>query len=62
MKCRCGAELAQVNAKGEPMVRTRGMVFKAAGVCMVCPKCKGDVPLGPDEKKMMVLFLKRPES
>jgi hypothetical protein len=43
MKCRCGADLGHLNAAGEPMIRTRGLVFKAEGLVLVCPSCKADV-------------------
>lgn len=42
---KCGASLGQVNAAGEPMLRTRGLVLKADRVEAVCPKCKAGVPL-----------------
>ncbi|MDU7523499.1 MAG: hypothetical protein E7K72_19295 [Roseomonas mucosa] len=48
MKCHCGANLGHLSARGEPMIRTRGMIFKAEGVRLLCPKCGDDVPLGPE--------------
>ncbi len=45
MKCRCGATLGQVNKSGEPIVRTRALVFKADSIVLVCPVCKSDVPM-----------------
>lgn len=46
MKCpACLSALGHVNARGEPMIRTRGLVLKAEGVAAVCPKCKADVPV-----------------
>lgn len=46
MKCpACLAELGHVNGRGEPMIRTRGLVLKAEGVAALCPKCKADVPV-----------------
>jgi hypothetical protein len=49
VKCKCGAELAQLNKAGEPIVRNRGLVFKAdGGVVAVCPKCKSEVEMTRD--------------
>jgi hypothetical protein len=45
MRCKCGAELVQLNKANEPIVRTRGFVFKADGIVAVCPSCKADVPV-----------------
>lgn len=64
MKCpACHANLAHVNDAGEPMLRTHGLVFKAQGIAMVCPKCKGDVAVTRDLAKAlndrMVLIFKR---
>ncbi len=53
MKCRCGATLGNVNAAGEPIVRTRGLVFKADGLVLVCPSCKGDVSVSDDLAKAL---------
>lgn len=39
----CAANLGKINGKGEPMVRGRGLVLKADGAVMLCPKCGGDV-------------------
>ena len=45
MKCRaCQANLGQVNRAGEPLLRNRGLVFKADSVVALCPRCGGDVP------------------
>jgi uncharacterized protein with PIN domain len=67
MRCpKCQASLGQINAAGEPMVRTRGLVLKADGVVAICPKCKGSVPMSPDFAKAMqqrmVVFIRRPEA
>ena len=64
MKCpACQANLGQLSAGGEPMVRTRGVILKADGVVVVCPKCKGDVAISPDFAKAMqsrmVVFFRR---
>jgi hypothetical protein len=61
----CKSSLGHVNREGEPIVRNRGLVFKAEGVVMVCPKCKGDVPMTVDFAKALsgrlALFIsKRP--
>lgn len=53
MKCRCGAALGHINARGEPMIRTRGIVLKAEGIAAVCPKCKADVPLEGEMAKAL---------
>jgi hypothetical protein len=53
MKCRCGANLAHLSARGEPMMRTRGIVLKAEGLTAICPKCKGDVPVSGDMAKAL---------
>lgn len=45
--------MGQINARGEPMLRTRGLVLKAEGVAAICPKCKGDVPLEGDMAKAL---------
>ena len=54
MKCRCGAALGHVNSRGEPLIRTAGMVMKAeGGMAMVCPRCKSDVPFTADFAKAL---------
>lgn len=54
MKCpSCAAQLGQINAAGEPIIRNRGMILKAAGVSVVCPKCKADVPVVGELAKAM---------
>ncbi len=59
----CQAHLGHMNKDGEPMVRNRGLVFKADGVVVVCPKCKGDVPMTTDFAKALtdrlVLFIRK---
>jgi hypothetical protein len=61
----CGSHLGHINKDGEPIVRNRGLVFKASGVIMVCPKCKRDVPLTADFAKALtdrlILFIRRPQ-
>jgi hypothetical protein len=49
----CRAELGHINAQGEPMMRTRGLILKAEGVVAVCPKCKADVPLSGEMRKAL---------
>lgn len=60
MKCRCGANLIQQNALGQPLIRNKGIVLKAEGIVLVCPKCRSDVPFSPDLAKAfqssLVLF------
>jgi len=54
MRCpRCTAELGKVNRKGEPMIRTRGLVLTAEGVTAVCPKCKESVPVAGEFAKAL---------
>ncbi len=49
----CRAELGHINAAGEPLIRGRGLVLKAEGVAMICPKCKADVPLDGELAKAL---------
>lgn len=63
MKCpHCHADMAHLNAAREPIIRTRGLVLKASGLSLVCPRCKGDVTPSQELQKAMsnalVLFLK----
>ena len=66
MKCPgCRAELGQINAAGEPLIRARGMVLKATGVSVICPKCKGDVPVEGEMAKalsarLLLVFTPKP--
>ena len=61
MQCpRCQAQLGQVSAGGDPMLRTRGLVLKASGVTVICPKCKADVPATGELRKALILFLTKP--
>lgn len=54
MKCpHCQANLAHVSKQGTPMVRNHGLMFKAEGLAVVCPKCKGDVPVSMDLAKAL---------
>ena len=53
MMCKCGAHLGALSSGGDPMVRTRGIVLKAAGFVLVCPKCRGDVQPTPDLAKAL---------
>lgn len=50
MKCgACQSVLTQRNALGEPIIRNRGIVFKAGQrPTMVCPKCKASVPFSAE--------------
>jgi hypothetical protein len=64
MKCgACGATLTQESQGGEPLLRNRGMILKASGPVVICPKCKADVPLSPPWAKALqqsvVLFFKK---
>lgn len=49
MKCRhCSAILTQRTRVGEPLIRTRGIVLRADGPSLICPKCKADVAFSLD--------------
>jgi hypothetical protein len=49
MRCNaCQSVLTQRNARGEPIIRTRGIVFKPGGAILICPRCKGSVPVSLD--------------
>lgn len=62
----CHAELTRNNARGEPVIRNRGIVMKSDGLALVCPKCKGDVPPSPEAMQLLhryaVLFFRPPPS
>jgi len=66
MRCRCGANLAHVNRRGEPVLRNHGLVLKAEGVAAICPKCHADVPIAGDMAKALsnriLLVFKSPNS
>jgi uncharacterized protein YbaR (Trm112 family) len=67
MQCpHCREDLARITADGDPMLRTRGLLFKGGSLVLVCPKCKGDVRPGADLMKALqnvsVLFFKSPPS
>jgi hypothetical protein len=54
MKCaKCLTALGHINARGEPMLRTRGLILKAEGVSAVCPSCKADVPVTGEMAKAL---------
>lgn len=54
MKCpKCLTALGHINARGEPMIRTRGLILKAEGVSAVCPSCKSDVPMTSEMAKAL---------
>ena len=54
MKCpHCLRQLGKLSRDGEPMVQAGGLVLKAHGPVIVCPKCKGDVPFSPDLVKAL---------
>lgn len=63
MKCpHCASQLGKLNAAGEPMLRTRGIVLQADQPVAICPKCKGAVPFEGAMAKAfsdrLVLFFK----
>ena len=49
----CQANLGKVNGGGYPVLRNRGVVMKADGVCLICPKCSKDVPVNGDIAKAL---------
>jgi uncharacterized protein YbaR (Trm112 family) len=59
----CKTNLSRTSASGEQMLSMRGLILKANGLTLVCPKCKGDVPVWPDAMHEMhrriVLFFQR---
>ncbi len=58
MRCAgCGAELGHVNERGEPALRTRGLILKAEGVAVSCPRCRADVPLQGEMAKAITARL-----
>lgn len=60
----CHANLASVAASGEPLLRARGVILKATGLALVCPRCRGDVPLSQSLHQQIhqrvVLFFRHP--
>lgn len=40
----CRANLGRITARGEPMIRNKGLILKADGIVALCPKCGADVP------------------
>lgn len=49
MKCpHCKANLSAASKGGGTLLRSRGVILKGDSLAIVCPKCKGDVPLGLD--------------
>lgn len=62
----CKANLVRPNSAGEPVLRTRALIFKAESIVAACPKCGNDVPFSPDAMHTLhrtaVLFFQRPES
>ncbi len=49
----CGAGLGRINPRGEPLIRARALILKAECVAVVCPRCKGDVPVEGDLAKAL---------
>jgi uncharacterized protein YbaR (Trm112 family) len=43
----CRAQLTQRNRVGEGLIRNRGIVIKADGPVLICPKCRGNVRFDP---------------
>lgn len=59
----CQTSLSRTSASGDQMLAMRALIMKAEGLTLVCPKCKGDVPIGPEAMHEMhrriVLFFQR---
>lgn len=49
--------MGHISAAGEPLVRTRGVMLKAEGIILICPKCRADVPLAGDLLNAMKVLL-----
>ena len=66
MICRhCQANLGHISAAGEPLIRGRGFLLKADCVAVICPKCKGDVPVEGDlakalSSRLLLVFAPKP--
>lgn len=58
----CHANLNRRGAGGDTLLKARGVVVRANGVILICPRCKADVPMGPEEMqrlhKSAVLFFR----
>lgn len=58
----CNAVLDKEKDNGERILRTRGIVIKKHGLALICPKCKGDVPVSPEMmhqlQEIAVLFFR----
>ncbi len=54
----CGARLDQTRDDGAVMLRNHGIVAKASGLVLICPKCKHDVHPSPAVRRQLVLFLR----
>lgn len=59
----CAANIVQKNDMGETVLRTRGIILKSDRLSLICPKCKGDVPMSQTLTKALqdvaILFFKR---
>jgi hypothetical protein len=63
MNCpKCHATLMRRNSAGDAIIRNRGILLKASGPALVCPRCRADVPFQADllVKALPVLLLHRP--
>lgn len=64
MNCpHCGTNLLRESNGGDAMIRTSGLVLKAASLVAICPKCKGDVPFSQTLHKAVqdkaILFFRK---
>ena len=64
MNCpHCKTNLLRESRGGDAMIRTTGLVLKAASLVAICPKCKGDVQFSQSLTKAIqsrtVLFFKK---
>lgn len=60
----CRANLETRSASGDTLLRGRGLVMGRDGLTMICPKCRGDVPVPPETMQALhriaVLFFQKP--
>jgi uncharacterized protein YbaR (Trm112 family) len=55
----CKATLTQRTKVGEPVIRNRGIIMKADGPVLICPKCKSDVGFNLDLLKALPILIFR---
>lgn len=59
----CGTNLIRAARGGDTLLKTQGLVFKAASLVAICPKCKADVPFSQTMTKAIqdraILFFRK---